>query len=209
MEYEEIEIDTKDLDRIRDEPTIQLKGEKENIVEKKKVASTSFIYWMNKEINHLERVAPNVKVNDLLNPFSLVDGNSKDGSVVFNHSFKSKNKDKSRESAVCKNRWMYQTSPKYNKGVIDHEKVIQTEKTNNISIKDTLIQNNINEKDEILKSIKSIHSRIDSIHSVLSAHPVESKLILVYIYLAISQGSNNEIKQLQFGSNVQTSPTPK
>ena len=139
--------------------------------------SASFLYSMNKRINDFETlVQDKTKQNTLPNrdPFNIINENSKDGSVILNHTFKNENLGHTGESIISNNKWLYQTSPKYNQGVIDLNKIEKSEEsrynTNDIKI----ANGNKSMKDKILESIKSIHSRIDSIHSALSVNPDEN-----------------------------------
>ena len=129
----------------------------------------------------------NIKESIRRDPFQLIQENSKDGSVILNHTFRSNKNEATEESIALKQKWMYQASPKYNTGNID---LFKDSRSN--SSKEVLseVQEALGEKDEtsireeskddkeiiqeeIKQSLKSLNSRIDTIQNILSTQPVE------------------------------------
>ncbi|CAI2387161.1 unnamed protein product [Moneuplotes crassus] len=141
-------------------------------------------------------------------PFSMIHENSKDGSVILNHTFQNGNNLARTDSQISNTNWIYKTSSKYKSAVVDYdvsssaknsprradinmiindpipeksnensssnEQIAKLQKVKQANEQELVSVMKIGEKeniqDDILESIRSLHSKLDSIQSVLSSN---------------------------------------
>ncbi|CAI2386809.1 unnamed protein product [Moneuplotes crassus] len=196
---------------------------------KKDYPSSTFNNCMNNKIYDYKQIGPTnlIENTNQKDPFSMIHENSKDGSVIFNHTFNNGNNHTKTDSQVSNVGWLYKTAPKYKAAIVDYDKsssqqnspqnqdsfnlkviekdpaqqrkieidmivrnpiveksneqsstnehILHLHKMKSLSDKESSSRVKIEEKenikkDDIAQSIKSLHSRIDSIHTVLSSN---------------------------------------
>lgn len=130
--------------------------------------SASFIYSLKQRTNNKYEYKPVIKVVEddyKRDPFHMISPNTRDGSVILNHTI-TKKYDQDSAEPTNKN-WLYQTSPKYNSGTISFDKITRPKETKlDIEHLKIIIDKKSSIKNEIKESLNSIHhSRQSSSYS--------------------------------------------
>lgn len=130
--------------------------------------SASFMYSLNQRINNKYEYKPVIKaVEDdyKRDPFHMISPNTRDGSVILNHTI-TKKYDQDSAEPMNKN-WLYQTSPKYKNGTISFDKITRPKETKlDIEHLKIIVDKKISIKNEIKENLNSIHhSRQNSSYS--------------------------------------------